>query len=155
MERHGDPRFYALLEEIAELHSRKNHDYSKANEPLSNFRKCEAFGVSAFRGVLVRMSDKWSRIEQLTSGKEAKNESLRDSLIDNAVYSLLAVLLREDELPKPRSFDDARAEPLPCKCGKLVTRPEQCPGLPCPFPKPQGDGAEEPFDSGPTGRDGA
>src|SRR4051812_26284459 len=95
-DRHGDPRFYALLEEIADLHSRKNHDYAKTDEPLSNFNKCAAFGVEPWRGVLVRMSDKWSRIEQLAGGKVAKNESLRDSLIDNAVYSLLCILLLDD-----------------------------------------------------------
>jgi len=95
-ERHGDPRFYTLLEEIAELHSAKNHDYAKTNEPLSNFNKCAAFGVEPWRGVLVRMSDKWSRIEQLAGGKVAKNESLRDSLIDLSVYALLCVLLLED-----------------------------------------------------------
>lgn len=95
-ERHGDPRFYQLLEEIAELHSRKNHDYAKDGEPLSNFHRSEAFGIAPWRGILVRMSDKWSRIEELSKGKTAKNESLRDSLIDNAVYSLLCVLLLED-----------------------------------------------------------
>ena len=94
---HGDPRFYQLLEEIAELHSRKNHDYAKTNEPLSNFTRSRAIGVEPWRGVLVRMSDKWSRIEQLSSGKVAKNESLRDSLIDLAVYALLDVLLLADE----------------------------------------------------------
>jgi hypothetical protein len=111
MERHGDPRFYQLLEEIAELHSRKNHDYSKPTEPLSNFRKCEAFGVSAFKGVLVRLSDKWSRIEQLSGGKQAQNESLRDSLIDSAVYSLLAVLLLEDENRPARSSAEILKSP--------------------------------------------
>lgn len=97
MERHGDPRFYALLEEIADLHSRKNHDYAKSSDPLSNFRKSQAFGVLPSRGVMVRMSDKYSRIEQLASGKKAKNESLRDSLIDLSVYSLLCILLLDDE----------------------------------------------------------
>lgn len=95
-ERHGDPRFYQLLDEIAELHSRKNHDYAKTEEPLSNFHRSRALGVEPWRGVLVRMSDKWSRIEQLSSGKTAKNESLRDSLIDLAVYALIDVLLLED-----------------------------------------------------------
>jgi hypothetical protein len=94
--RHGDPRFYQLLEEIAELHSRKNHDYSKTDEPLSNFHRSTNFGIEPWKGILVRMSDKWSRIEELSKGKEPKNESLRDSLIDNAVYSLLCVLLLED-----------------------------------------------------------
>lgn len=96
-ERHGDPRFYQLLEEIAELHSRKNHDYSKMGEPLSNFTRARDLGVEPWRGVLIRMSDKWSRIEQLASGKKPKNESLRDSLIDLAVYALIDVLLLEDE----------------------------------------------------------
>lgn len=106
MERHGDPRFYALLEEIADLHSRKNHDYAKNNEPLSNFHRARAFGVEPLIGVLVRMSDKWSRIEELSKGKTAKNESLRDSLIDNAVYSLIAVLLLEEQAHQ--------AEPTEC-----------------------------------------
>jgi hypothetical protein len=96
-DRHGDPRFYTLLEEIAELHSRKNHDYAKTDEPLSNFTRSRSLGVEPWRGVLVRMSDKWSRIEQLAGGKTAKNESLRDSLVDLAVYALIDVLLLEDE----------------------------------------------------------
>lgn len=93
--RHGHPRFYQLLEELADLHSRKNHDYARADDPLSNFRQCEAFGVPAWLGVLVRMSDKWSRIQQLAGGKMAQNESLQDSLRDLAVYSLLALVLTE------------------------------------------------------------
>ncbi len=95
-ERHGDPRFYALLEEIAALHSRKNHDYAPSEEPLANFRMAEKLGVPPWKGVLVRMSDKWSRIQQLSNGKSPKNESLRDSLIDLAVYALIDVLLIEE-----------------------------------------------------------
>ena len=93
---YGDPRFYQLLDEIAVLHSRKNFDYSKQDAPLSNFQRATALGVEPWRGVLVRMSDKWSRIEQLANGKTPKNESMRDSLVDLAVYALLCVLLQED-----------------------------------------------------------
>lgn len=96
-EKHGDPRFYQLLEEIAELHSRKNHDYAKTDEPLSNFTRSKALGIEPWRGVLVRMSDKWSRLEQLATGKTPKNESMRDTLIDLAVYALIDVLLLEDQ----------------------------------------------------------
>jgi hypothetical protein len=39
-----------------------------------------------------------------------------------------------------KSYDEAREFPEPCRCGKMVTRPEQCDGLPCPFPVSQGDG---------------
>lgn len=91
-----NPRFEALIEELRELHNSKNHDYADDADPLSNLRRAQALGVEPWRGVLVRLTDKWSRIEQLSCGKTAKHESLRDSLIDNAVYSLLAILLLED-----------------------------------------------------------
>jgi hypothetical protein len=91
-----NPKFDALLAEIKALHDSKNSDYAHDADPLSNFRRAKAFGVSPVTGVALRMSDKWSRIEQLMSGKTPKNESLRDSLIDNAVYSLIAVMLLDE-----------------------------------------------------------
>jgi hypothetical protein len=94
-----NPAFVALIEEIKALHESKNHDYAEDADPLSNLRRSERMGVPALKGVLVRLTDKWSRIEQLVGGKTPKNESLRDSLIDNAVYSLLAVLLLDETSP--------------------------------------------------------
>jgi hypothetical protein len=91
-----NPAFDALLSEIATLHDSKNHDYAQDADPLSNLRRAQALGIDPWKGVLVRLTDKWSRIEQLTAGKTAKHESLRDSLIDNAVYSLLAILLLDE-----------------------------------------------------------
>jgi len=107
MLRQGHPRFYELLDEIAELHDKKNHDYAQDGDPLSNLRRSENFGIPGWKGILIRLSDKWSRLEEL-SKKEArvKEESIKDTLLDNAIYSLLAVvLLEEDEkkhLTKPR-----------------------------------------------------
>lgn len=92
-----NPAFADLIEEIKRLHESKNHDYAQDADPLSNLRRSEAFGVPAWKGVLVRLTDKWSRIEQLASGKTPKHESLRDSLIDNAVYSLLAIILLDEQ----------------------------------------------------------
>jgi hypothetical protein len=89
--------FNELIREIQELHNSKNHDYAADADPLSNLRKCESMGVPAWKGVLVRLTDKWSRIEQLSNGKVPKHESLRDSLIDNAVYSLLCVILLDEQ----------------------------------------------------------
>lgn len=37
------------------------------------------------------------------------------------------------EYEAKRTYDEARMHPRPCKCGKHVTRPEQCSGEPCPF----------------------
>ena len=91
-----NPAFHALLDEVRALHDRKNSDYARDSDPLSNFRRAEAFGVTPLQGVLVRMSDKVSRIEELSRGKVAKNESLRDSLIDLSVYGLIAILLLDE-----------------------------------------------------------
>ncbi len=91
-----NPAFDALLEELRAIHNSKNHDYAEDDDPLSNFHRAAKLGVEPWRGVLVRMADKWSRIEQLSTGKVPKNESLRDSLIDNAAYSLLAIILLEE-----------------------------------------------------------
>lgn len=94
-----NPEFIALLDEIKELHDRKSHDYA-GDDPLSNLRMCAKLGVEPWRGVLVRMSDKWSRIEQLTgAGKSPLNESLRDSIKDLAIYGLLCLVLM-DEAPR-------------------------------------------------------
>jgi hypothetical protein len=96
-DRRGHPKFYELIAEICELHARKNSDYARDDDPLSNFRQCEQFGIPAWQGALVRMGDKWSRICELAKGKTPQNESLRDSLIDLAVYSLIDIVLLEEE----------------------------------------------------------
>jgi hypothetical protein len=93
-----NPKFEALLQEILELHNKKNEDYATGADPFSNFRGCEKFGVPAWKGVLVRMSDKWSRICNIVNkGTEAQNEPLDDSFRDLAVYSLIALLLYKEQ----------------------------------------------------------
>jgi hypothetical protein len=103
-----NPAFVSLVEEIKQLHESKNHDYAEDADPLSNLRGAERLGIPAWKGVLVRLQDKWSRMEQLANGKSPKHESMRDSLIDNAIYSLLCVLLLDEAssssaLPPPTS----------------------------------------------------
>ena len=91
-----NPKFHALLKQIGELHDRKNADYATNQDPFSNFKECERFNVPAWKGCLVRMSDKWARICNLTKGEEAKNEPLEDSFMDMAVYSLICLLLYQE-----------------------------------------------------------
>jgi len=91
---YGDPEFYKLLEEIAQLHSDKNHDYA-GEDPLSNFMLSEQFGIPAWKGCLVRMSDKISRLWTFARKNEllVKDESIIDTAKDLAVYSLLLIVL--------------------------------------------------------------
>ena len=93
----GHPMFYELLLRIAELHARKNHDYAEDADPLSNLKRAEKFGIPAYIGAFVRLSDKWSRIEELSKKPPmVASESLEDTLMDNAVYSLLAIILLDE-----------------------------------------------------------
>lgn len=95
---YGHPRFYEILEEMAELHSRKNHDYS-GDDPLSNLKMCESIGIPAWKGVLIRLMDKWSRLTNFAKQEVllVEDESLIDTLKDNAVYSILCLILWEEE----------------------------------------------------------
>lgn len=93
----GDPRFYTLLDELRQTHAAKSHDYAQVDAPLSNFTRARAFGVEPWRGALVRLGDKVSRLEELSRGKAPRHESMRDTLVDLASYALLTVLLLEDE----------------------------------------------------------
>lgn len=96
----GHPKFYKLLEEMADLHSRKNSNYAKDSDPLSNLRVAEGFGIPSVMGVFIRMSDKWSRIQELSKGKKDQvGESLRDTLLDLSIYALLAIILLEEKTP--------------------------------------------------------
>lgn len=96
----ASPRFHALLAEIADLHDRKNADYAGDGDPFANFRLSAGLGVSPFLGCLVRMGDKWSRVQTLVrKGEENRavvEESLTDTLRDLAVYSLIAICLYEE-----------------------------------------------------------
>lgn len=93
----GDPRFHALLAEIAALHDRKSADYSPQSDPLRNFKASADVGVRPYLGILTRLGDKWGRIATFAKSGALQNESARDSHVDSAVYHLLAILLLEDE----------------------------------------------------------
>ncbi|MCK4824355.1 hypothetical protein KA005_51865, partial [bacterium] len=69
-------------------------------DPLKNLRACERLNLEPFLGVLVRLQDKWSRLEEFVISGQlmVKNESVVDTLMDNAVYSLLAIILYQEQL---------------------------------------------------------
>ena len=99
----GHPYFYELILKMVKLHSDKNKDYSHAN-PLGNLYECERAGVDSITGVMVRLSDKYARAMNLNRKRlkneepAVLNEKMEDTLLDNAVYSLMGIiLLYEDE----------------------------------------------------------
>ncbi len=112
-ERCGHPDFYKLLEQMAALHSRKNHDYAGTKDPLKNLRSCERLNLKPFMGVMVRLQDKWSRLEEFVNSGQlmVKDESVIDTLMDNAVYSLLAIILYQEQQKELDDLEGAYGKP--------------------------------------------
>ena len=99
----GDPTYLKLLDEMLELHIKKNAGYSgDSPDRWANFRLAEAFGVSTFLGVMVRMSDKWIRITNLIKNPpfDQVEESIDDTLFDLAAYALIAICIRREKRGK-------------------------------------------------------
>ena len=93
-------RFNKLLDEIKEIHANKNHDYATNEDSLSNLKLCKTLiGIPSWIGCVVRMLDKVSRVAEFARKGElkVKSENIRETFIDLAVYSLLCVILMEEE----------------------------------------------------------
>lgn len=97
-------RYLELLVEAADLHTRKNAGYAGADnpDPWANFRMSEAFGVEAWRGALVRMTDKYIRVQNLIKdpSNDRVGESVKDTLKDLSAYALITLCLLEEEEAK-------------------------------------------------------
>lgn len=94
----GDPRFHALLKQIGDLHDKKQADYGRTNDPFANVRASEDFGVAPWVGAMIRANDKMRRLQTAARGSTLANEGVEDSLMDLAVYALIAlVLFREGD----------------------------------------------------------
>ena len=95
--RAGDPKFYELLETVAALHERKSLDYGSDADPYANVRASAEWGVAPWVGALLRANDKVKRLQRFAARGTLANESAKDSMLDIAVYVLIALRLYEEE----------------------------------------------------------
>ena len=97
----ADPEVLKIFDSLKKLHEAKDADYA-GGEPLSNFKRCEQFGIPAWKGCLIRLSDKYARMVSLVGNDgrhEVPGEGLDDTLRDLAVYSVITLaLLSENQL---------------------------------------------------------
>jgi len=92
--------FFDLCDALKEMHRRKSRDYGcpSGEDPLANIRNGAKFvGIPAWKGAMVRLSDKVTRLAAYNATGRLENESLEDNLFDLASYSLLALLLHREE----------------------------------------------------------
>jgi hypothetical protein len=92
--------FDDALDELKMLHDAKNHDYATADNPYKNLEGVERIGIEAWRGIVIRLMDKFERVQQycVNGDLAIKSEGMEDTFKDIAVYSTLAfILFRKDQ----------------------------------------------------------
>lgn len=90
-----NPAFDGLLKRMGAIHDAKRKDYASNDNPLGNFDAAGILGISPQLGILVRMTDKFTRACNLVRRRGecyVQDESLEDTLLDLANYALLAIL---------------------------------------------------------------
>ena len=87
-----------ILDNMQSVYEAKDNDYSATGLPMGNLRKCEDAGIDAWRGCLVRIGDKMSRLENFLKEKEylVISEKAEDTVIDLANYAILMSCLIEE-----------------------------------------------------------
>jgi len=95
-------RFHELLAEAGELHDMKQSDYGRGDDPFANVRASEEWGISGWKGAMIRLNDKVRRLQSLATREVLNNEAAEDSFKDIAVYALIAlVLFEQDQAAQP------------------------------------------------------
>jgi len=80
-----------------DLHDKKGTDYGTPEDPFANVRGATDFGLPAPMGAFIAMNDCMQRIKSFCKNNKLENESLDNSLRDMAVYSLIGLVLWEEE----------------------------------------------------------
>lgn len=93
--------FRKITEEMCALTAAKNKDYSGDHDAFANFRLVEQIGLCPTEvGILTRLSDKLARVGRLLNKSAAvKSESVEDTLLDMAVYSIILLVYLRSKVP--------------------------------------------------------
>lgn len=90
----------AICDELNKLYERKNHDYGDSFH--------QTFVEEGLAMTRIRLGDKFSRFKTLsrlleagTEGQQVTDESIRDTLMDLANYSLMTILEMDEANARP------------------------------------------------------
>lgn len=90
-------RFHDLLAEMGRMHDKKQADYGRDHDPFANVRATEDWGHPAWVGAMIRATDKLKRLQKVAKGSSLSNEGAMDSMMDLAVYALIALVMYEEQ----------------------------------------------------------
>lgn len=90
-------KFHAYLKKLGELHDRKQGDYGTPTDPFANITASRDFGIRPCVGAIIRLNDKVNRLKAWCQNGTLANEGVEDSLLDIAVYALIALIELEGE----------------------------------------------------------
>lgn len=91
-------RLNELYTANVQISAKKNADYANDHDPFQNFRVCEALGIPAEVGLIVRMSDKLMRASNLLNRPaQVEDESVFDTLSDLANYAMILRMFLEQK----------------------------------------------------------
>lgn len=93
-------KYFDLLDTLRELHISKSAGYGcpDGTDPLLNIRRgAEFVGIPAWKGAMVRLCDKVTRLAVFNKTGNLPHESVEDNLMDLASYALLALLLHRED----------------------------------------------------------
>ena len=111
--------FEKILKELQAMHDKKQADYGAVGDPFANVRASEDFGIDGWIGCMTRANDKMKRLQAAARGQNLKNESIEDSLLDLATYTVIALCLyREQRTCNHTSNYKTKSDGnIYCECG--------------------------------------
>lgn len=111
--KYGHPRVYEILDELADLHSRKNRDYASEDNPLGNFLRvaewCKKYNLITpeFEALKVAIIYALKQIDAslklLGSGEKGLVEGIPERFRDVAVYMIIGEVLYEEAVASKNS----------------------------------------------------
>ncbi len=75
----------------------KSDDYAQEDDPYANFRGSEFLGIDLKRGILVRVMDKITRLNNLIDREAQVKESVEDTCLDAMNYINIVLMKFREE----------------------------------------------------------
>lgn len=119
--------YKVLCQDMLEIAEAKNSDYANDQDIWANFRLCEMMGVPAWKGALVRLGDKLSRMSsfQRKGTFAVADEGFKDTCIDAANYSMITMGLYEEDAEIPRAIKSTMSDLIGDSMSGLNNEPEE------------------------------